>query len=289
MTRRLPSTTALVALEAAARHLSFAKAAQELALSEGAISRQIAKLEAALGVRLFNRVGNRVELSAAGAGYAAQMRTALADIERHTQQLIAQARGTTALEIGVIPTLAGRWLIPLLARFRERHPEIQVNLRERTQPFALEDSGLHAAINYEHSAWQSLRVQRLFETQLVAVCHPRLAAHPPASLPLLHKRESAHSWSRYAALTGLPLGVQTTGPTYDRYSLLIEAAKAGFGMALVPRRYIEEDLASGRLQAPWPVMPELRERYVLVTRAAESVDPTLALFERWLLEEARLE
>lgn len=289
MTRRLPSTTALVALEAAARHLSFARAAQELALSEGAISRQIAKLEAAVGVRLFNRIGNRVELSAAGAGYAAQMRTALADIERHTQQLIAQARGATTLEIGVIPTLAGRWLIPLLARFHERHPEIQVNLRERTQPFALEDSGLHAAINYEHPAWQSLRVQRLFEAPLVAVCHPRLANHPPASLPLLHKRETPHSWRRYAALTGLPLGVQASGPTYDRYSLLIEAAKAGFGMALVPQRYIEEDLATGRLQAPWPAMPELRERYVLVTRPAEAVDPTLALFERWLLEEASLE
>lgn len=289
MTRRLPSTTALVALEAAARHLSFAKAAQELALSEGAISRQIAKLEAALGVRLFNRVGNRVELSAAGAGYAAHMRTALADIERHTQQLIAQACGATALEIGVIPTLAGRWLIPLLARFRERHPDIEVNLRERTQPFALEDSGLHAAINYEHPSWQSLRVQRLFEAQLVAVCHPRLADQPPGSLPLLRKRESPHSWTRYAALAGLSLGTPTAGPTYDRYSLLIEAAKAGFGMALVPQRYIEEDLATGRLLAPWPVMPELRERYVLVTRPAEAMDPALALFERWLLEEASLE
>ena len=85
------------------------------------------------------------------------------------------------------------------------------------------------------------------------------------------------------------MGAQATGPTYDRYSLLIEAAKAGFGMALVPQRYIEEDLATGRLQAPWPAMPELRERYVLVTRPAEAVDPTLALFERWLLEEASLE
>lgn len=288
MTRRLPSTTALVALEAAARHLSFAKAAQELTLSEGAISRQIAKLEAALGVRLFNRVGNRVELSAAGAGYATHMRTALADIERHTQQLIAQARGATALEIGVIPTLAGRWLIPLLARFRERHPDIEVNLRERTQPFALEDSGLHAAINYEHPSWQSLRVQRLFEAQLVAVCHPRLADRPPVSLPLLHKRESPHSWTRYAALAGLSLGAPTAGPTYDRYSLLIEAAKAGFGMALVPEHYIEEELVAGRLQAPWPVLPELRERYVLVTRPAEESDPALATFERWLLEEARV-
>ena len=288
MTRRLPSTTALVALEAAARHLSFAKAAQELSLSEGAISRQIAKLEAALGVRLFLRIGNRVELSAAGARYAAHMRTALADIERHTRQLIAQARGTTALEIGVIPTLAGRWLIPMLARFQERHPDIEVNLRERTQPFALEDSGLHAAINYDHPVWHALRVQPLFETQLVAVCHPRLAGNPPASLPLLHKLESPHSWARYATLTGLPLGAQAVGPTYDRYSLLIEAAKAGFGMALVPEHYIEEDLVTGRLQAPWPVLPELRERYVLVTRPTTEIDTALASFERWLLEEARV-
>lgn len=286
MTRRLPTMTALLALEAAARHQSFAKAAQELSLSEGAVSRQIAKLEDFLGTRLFNRVGNRVELSAAAAAYASQMRTALADIERDTRQFTAKTRGTISLEIGVIPTLASRWLIPSLGRFSTRHPDIEINLRERTQPFSLEESGLHAAINYDDPIWRPMRVQPLFEERMVAICHPDLAAQAPISMPLLHKHASFNSWARYAALSGLPLCASSAGPSYDRYALLIEAAKAGLGMALVPRRYVEEDLVTGRLEAPWPEVPELRERYVLVTRPYEQIAPALARFEKWLMEEA---
>lgn len=285
MSRRLPSTSALLALEAAARHQSFARAAQELSLSEGAISRQIAKLEAFLGVRLFHRVGNRVELSGPGASYAAQMRTALADIERHTRQVMLETPGSTALEIGVIPTLASRWLIPRLARFRQLHPEIEINLRERTQPFTLEDSGLHAAINYDHPIWYSMRVQPLFEEPMVAVCHPCLADEAPERMPLLHKHESPFGWARYAELANMALPAAATGPIYDRYALLIEAAKAGIGMALVPQRYVESDVEEGRLSAPWPTLPQLSERYVLVTRPVAEPPPALAAFERWLVVE----
>ncbi|MBK4994865.1 LysR family transcriptional regulator [Pseudomonas sp. S37] len=286
MSRRLPSISALLALETAARHQSFAKAAQELSLSEGAISRQIAKLEGMLGIRLFNRVGNRVELSELGAGYASRIRASLADIERHTHQLVADARGTTSLEIGIIPTLASRWLIPRLTRFQARYPEIEVNLKERTQPFSLEESGLQAAINYDHPAWRTMKVQPLFEDQMVAVCHPRLASELPGNMPLLHKLASPFNWARYAALAGLPLSTRTAGPTYDRYALLIEAAKAGIGMALVPRRYVERELQEGGLCTPWPEMAELCERYVLVTRPGTETAPALAKFEHWLIEEA---
>lgn len=289
MSRRLPSTAALLALEAAARHQSFAKAAQELSLSEAAISRQIAKLEEFLGMRLFHRVGNRVELSAHGAGYASQIRASLADIERHTLQLIAGSRGITSLEIGVIPTLASRWLIPRLTRFQERHPEIEINLRERTHPFSLEESGLHAAINFDYPIWHTLKVQPLFAEPMVAVCHPRLASQSPQSMPLLHKLASPYTWPRYAALAGLPLSSDPAGPTYDRYALLIEAAKAGIGMALVPGRYVEEELQGGKLVAPWPAIAELCEHYVLVTRPDMETSSALEKFERWLLEEAKAE
>ncbi|MCQ4297707.1 LysR substrate-binding domain-containing protein [Pseudomonas stutzeri] len=286
MSRRLPSTSMMLALEAAARHQSFAKAAQELSLSEGAISRQISKLEEFLGTRLFNRIGNRVELSVAGDNYTSHIRTALADIERHTRQLVADARGSTSLEIGVIPTFASRWLIPRLPRFQARYPDIKVNLHERTQPFSLEHSGLHAAINYVHPAWQTMRVQPLFEEPMVAVCHPRLASELPESMPLLHKLASPYSWARYATLAELPLDSNSTGPTYDRYALLIEAAKAGIGMALVPNCYVEEELLGGRLVAPWPAFEELCKRYVLVTRPSTHAASALTNFKRWLMEES---
>ena len=286
MSKRLPSTSALISFEVAARHQSFAKAAHELSLSEGAISRQIAKLEEFLGTRLFNRVGNRVELTGLGTSYAMQIRGSLADIERHTRQLIADSRGVTSLEIGVIPTLASRWLIPRLTRFHERHPEIEINLRERTKPFSLEESGLQAAINYDHPVWQTMKVQLLFEEPMVPICHPRLRGVAPARMPLLHKLGSNFSWAQYTTLAELPLNAESTGPSYDRYGLLIEVAKAGIGMALVPGRYVEEELLEGKLIAPWPVISEMRERYVLVTRPSIESAPALAKFERWLMEEA---
>lgn len=285
VTRRLPSTTALLALEAAARHQSFARAAQELSLTEGAISRQIAKLESQLGVRLFHRVGNRVELSAPGARYAADMRVALDLIERKTRQLLADSRCDTALEIGVIPTLASRWLIPRMARFHQLHPQIQVNLRERTEPFAFADSGLHAAINFAHPAWNGLEVRPLFEESLLAVCHPDLAERDAAGMPLLHKHEDGERWADYARQARIDLPNPASGSRYDRFSLLIDAAKAGIGMALVPRLYVEDDLQLGRLCAPWPVVSGLTERYVLVTRPGEKA-PALEAFETWLLEES---
>ncbi|MDU9390369.1 LysR substrate-binding domain-containing protein [Pseudomonas sp. zfem002] len=284
MTRRLPGTTALLALEAAARHRSFARAAQELSLSEGAISRQIAKLESLLDVRLFHRVGNRVELTEPGARYAADMREALDLIERKTRQLQAESRVDAPLEIGVIPTFASRWLIPRMARFHQCHPQIRINLRERTEPFDLADSGLHAAINVEHPAWAGMQVEPLFQAPLLAVCHPDLAGRPPAGLPLLHKHEDGEQWADYARHSGIDLPATHGGPRYDRFSLLIDAARAGMGMALVPRLYVEDDLRDGRLVAPWPEVAQLSERYVLVSRPGE--DPTaLGALRRWLLEE----
>ncbi len=285
VTRRLPSTTALLALEAAARHQSFARAAQELSVTEGAISRQIAKLESQLNVRLFLRIGNRVELSELGARYAADMRDALDLIERKTRQLLTSARSDATLEIGVIPTLASRWLIPRMARFQQRHPHIQVNLRERTEPFAFTDSALHAAINFEHPAWAAMQVQPLFEEPLLAVCHPDLAARPPAEQPLLHKHDHGNLWNEYARHAGIDLPDAGSGPRFDRFSLLIDAAKAGIGMALVPRFYVEDELQQGRLHAPWPEVSALTERYVLVTRPGDQ-PPALELFKHWLLEES---
>lgn len=285
MTRRLPSTTALLAFESAARHESFARAAHELSLTEGAISRQVAKLEDFLGVRLFHRVSNRVELSAPGTRYANEVRELLERLERQTRQFMTDAQGNQTLELGVIPTMASRWLIPRITGFHKRHPDIEINLRARTQPFALNDSELHAAISIEHPAWIGMQVQPLFQEPLIAVCHPTLVHHTPAHIPLLHKHGVGERWAQYASLSGMNLPNTTSGPNYDRYSLLIEAARSGIGMALVPRLYVEEDIILGRLSSPWPGVPELAERFVLVTRPDTLAMPAIEAFREWLLDE----
>lgn len=135
MRRKIPSSAALLAFEAAARHGNFARAAAELALTEGAISRQIARLEALLDSKLFDRTGSRVRLNPAGARYARQVREILARLERDTHDVSGMPVDGRSLEIAVLPTFASRWLIPRLGRFAAQHPHIVVNIAARSDPF----------------------------------------------------------------------------------------------------------------------------------------------------------
>ncbi|SDI30285.1 LysR substrate binding domain-containing protein [Paraburkholderia phenazinium] len=158
MRRKIPSNSALLAFEAAARHGSFARAAEELALTEGAISRQIGRLEAFLGVALFERIGNRVRLAPNGTRYALQVRESLDRLERDSLYLMGQPIEGASIEVAAIPTFATRWLIPRLKRFQNKHPNITVHIAERMEPFILAGSGFDAAIHFEHPAWAGSRL-----------------------------------------------------------------------------------------------------------------------------------
>lgn len=293
MRRKIPSNSALMAFEASARHGSFARAADELALTEGAISRQIGRLEAFLGVTLFERVGNRVRLLPNGERYAGQVRESLDRLERDSQYLMGQTSDGASLDIAIIPTFATRWLIPRLARFRERHPNIVVHLSERMEPFVLAGSGFDAAIHFEHPAWTGMRTHRLLHERLVPVCHPTLldASIGDASLdklPRLHRRQNPEAWQRYAQETGIALTNPAIGARYDLHAMLIEAALAGLGVALVPRLYVETELAEGRLIAPWPDGQSISKTFCLILpEPIRLSDGPTQLFANWLLQESR--
>lgn len=295
MRRKIPSNAALVAFEASARHGSFARAADELSLTEGAISRQIGRLETFLGVLLFERVGNRVRLLPNGERYAAQIRESLDRLERDSQSLMGQPSDGASLDIATIPTFAVRWLIPRLARFREKHPNIIVNLVERMDPFVLAGSGFDAAIHFEHPAWTGMRTHRLMQETLVPVCHPELLHGVKRevsldSLPRLHRRQNPDAWQRYAQECEIALTNPAAGPRYDLHAMVIEAALAGLGVALVPRLYIETELAEGRLIAPWPEGESIAKTFCLILPEPirHSGEP-VQFFANWLLEEAQVE
>lgn len=292
MRRKIPSHSALMAFEAAARHGSFARAADELSLTEGAISRQIGRLEAFLGVTLFERVGNRVRLLPNGERYAAQVRETLDRLERDSQYLMGQPSDGASLDIAILPTFATRWLIPRLRRFQERHPNITVHLAERMEPFVLADSGFDAAIHFEHPAWTGMRTHRLLHEVLVPVCHPVLidgkdAATALDALPRLHRRQNPDAWQRYAEETGIALTNPAIGARYDLHAMLIEAALAGLGVALVPRLYVEAELSDGRLVAPWPEGASISKTFCLILpepiRLSEN---PVQVFADWILHEA---
>jgi len=293
MRRKIPSNSALMAFEASARHGSFARAANELALTEGAISRQIGRLEAFLGVTLFERVGNRVRLLPNGERYAVQVRESLDRLERDSQYLMGQPSDGASLDIATIPTFATRWLIPRLMRFREKHPNITVHLAERMEPFVLAGSGFDAAIHFEHSAWTGMQTHRLLHETLVPVCHPALLGEGQGiksldELPRLHRRQNPDAWQRYAQETGIVLTNPTIGARYDLHSMLIEAARVGLGVALVPRLYIEPELAEGHLVAPWPDGESISKTFCLVLpEPIQLSDSPVQAFANWLLNEAR--
>ena len=290
MRRKIPSNASLQAFEAAARHGNFARAAQELALTEGAISRQIARLEALLGCRLFDRTGSRVRLNPVGARYASRVRETLERLEHDTQFVSGMPEGSQSLELAALPTFASRWLIPRLGGFRARHPAITLNIAARTDPFILNGSGFDAALHFEHSAWAGMRVTPLFEERRIPVCHPALLTrgdglHPLNTLPRLHRRQNPDAWLQWANESGMQLDNPAQGARYELHEMAIAAALSGQGVALVPKIYVENELARGALVAPWPEAVSLSKMFCLIKPVVSGIsDPALEAFERWLCE-----
>jgi len=293
MRRNIPSHSALVAFEAAARHGSFARASDELVLTEGAVSRQIARLENFLGVTLFERIGNRVRLLPNGERYAEQVRETLDRLERDSLVLMGQPHDGASLDIAILPTFAMRWLIPRLKRFQDKHPNIAVNLTERMDPFVVAGSGFDAVIHFEHPAWAGMRTYRLFQEVLIPVCHPALLAGKDETtaldaLPRLHRRQNPDAWRRYAQETGIALTNPALGVRFDLHAMLIAAALAGLGVALTPRLYVEAELADGRLAAPWPASTSTAKTFCLVLPEPIRLNAgPVQSFANWLFEEAR--
>lgn len=292
MRRKIPSHSALLAFEAAARHGSFARAAEELARTEGAISRQIGRLEAFLEVTLFERIGNRVRLLPNGTRYATQVREILDRLERDSLYLMGQPSQGASLEIAAIPTFATRWLIPRLKRFQDRHPDITVHIAERMEPFLLAGSGFDAAIHFAHPAWAGMHVHPLLEEVLVPVCSPALLAAAGDNvslddLPRLHRRQNPDAWQLYAQESGIALTNSAVGARYDLHAMLIQAALAGLGVALVPRLYVGDEIAQGRLVAPWPEGKAVTKHFCLVLPdPIESSQGPVQAFAKWVIEEA---
>lgn len=291
MRRKIPSSNALQAFEAAARHENFARAAEELSLTEGAISRQIGRLESFLNCKLFDRIGSRVKLNLVGERYAHHVRETLERLDRDTQYIQGLPEGSKSLEISCLPTFASRWLIPCLGNFWQKHPDITVNIAIRTDPFILTGSGFDAAIHFEDPSWAGMRSQFLFEENLVPICHPRILSNKYLinqldQLPLIHRRQNLEAWREYAQENGVILSHPAQGARYDLHEMAISAALAGLGIALVPHIYVKKELEDGVLIAPWPKSRLLKKRFCLVKPPEISInETTLVAFETWLKTE----
>jgi LysR family glycine cleavage system transcriptional activator len=291
MLRRLPSLNALKVFEAAARSESFTRAAEELCVTQGAVSHQVKALEATLGIKLFNRERQRLVITEAGREYLAVVRDALDRIAVGTDRLV-QRQNSGVLTVSTSPDFAAKWLVNRLGRFAEAHPDIDLRVSATVHyiDFAQEDVDL--AIRHGDGNWPGLDVVRLCSEQLFPVCAPKLVsgrngitkASDLLKFPLL-RLDDWKNWARWFDAAGIAAPV-TQGPVLNRASMLIDAAVDGQGVALARTALAAWDLINGRLVKPIDVSLRMSNTYWIVCPKVTSGVPKIAMFRNWLLAEA---
>jgi DNA-binding transcriptional LysR family regulator len=296
MRRRLPSTQALACFEAAARHQSYTRAAQELALTQGAVSRQVAALEEQLGVALFRRSQHGMVLTAAGADYARQVAQRLDALERDTLDVRSRQGQGDRVAIASVPTFAARWLIPRLSSLAQVHPQLQVHIEARSRPFLFSELQVEAAIfagtPEQVRQWAGTRAQWLMPEEVLPVCSPgllkgsrTLSPQALAALPLLQQSTRPEAWRQWFAAQGVDAEQALAGPRYELFSMQAAAAEAGLGVALMPTLLVQDELASGRLVVACRKPLKGQRGYYLVQPGADE-RPALAVFKQWLMAQA---
>ncbi|MES3000493.1 MAG: transcriptional regulator GcvA [Pseudomonadota bacterium] len=294
MSRRLPPLNALRAFEAAARCGNFTRAAQELFVTQGAVSRHVGTLEDWLKVRLFDRGRHGISLTPPGQAYFASVRSALDQIEHGTRQL-QQSPDERRLRIKLPPTFAIRWLMPRLARFHAAHPEIDVQITTSHQKVDFERDDVDVSIHSEQRPPTGSGFRRLFGETLVPVCAPGLLeSGPPLAKPddlaghvLLCSMNRPNDWPAWLAAAGARGVDGNSGLKFENAALAYQAAadKLGVIVALLP--FVRDDLAAGRLVAPFALEVPTEGAYYLAYPTREPKPKRVLDFEEWIVAEAR--
>lgn len=302
MRRALPSTQALVCFEAAARHESYTRAAQELALSQGAVSRQLMALEALVGVPLFQRTRHGVALTVAGQAYARKVRHWLLGMERDTLDVMAHQGAGGTIQLAAVPTFATRWLMPRLPLLAKAQPDITVHIDTQTRPFLFADTGFDAALYAgtpeQVRNWPGIAALHLMDEDVVPVCSPRLLdkaaqrapgrawqplpAQALADLPLLQQSTRPQGWQQWFQSAGVESARAMDGPRYELFSMLAVAATHGMGVALMPPMLVEAELARGELVVACAQPLRGERSYYFITPAQQPQSAVLQAFSSWL-------
>ncbi|HEY9039123.1 MAG TPA: LysR substrate-binding domain-containing protein [Roseovarius sp.] len=285
--RFLPSIASLRALEALDRLGSATAAAEALALTQSAVSRQIQALEEQLGVSLIVRDGRRIALTPDAVQYAAEVRAALNQIAQASLKLAVNPSGG-ALNLAILPTFGMRWLVPRLPDFARSHPEVTLNLSTRIKPFNFATEPFDAAIYFGADDWPGTQSMRLRGEAVVAVCAPELLeAKPPSSaaslleMPLMHIETRPDGWRAWFAAQGIETE-RVTGTIYDQFSTITQAALHGLGVALLPEYLAKVDIAAGRLVVAWGGPTPSPGAYHLIWPDTKTGDGALTKFRDWL-------
>ncbi len=294
--RRLPPLNALRAFEAAARHRSFTKAARELHVTPAAVSHQVKALEAHVGVGLFRRLNNGLDLTAAGQRFLPLLTEGFDRLDA-AQRRLAASSSRQVVTVSVLHSIATKWLAPRLARFYDAHPDIDLRVDASDRQAGPPYDGSDLAICYGAAAGH--HSEELFRDCVFPVCSPALATEPealetPGDLSrhtLLHidwaeKHGASPDWRVWLRAAGVTDIDAARGPRFTLSSMAIQAAIAGEGLALGQWLFAADDMAAGRLVKPFALSLPLESAYFLVVPPAAMEDPATAAFRRWVLSEA---
>ena len=290
----MPSTAALRAFDAAARHLSFTGAAADLGQTQGAVSHQIRELETRLGVTLFERQARGIALTESGRIYLPFAREAL-DCLRAGDGALHPTAADHVLTVSCSPNFATKWLVPRLGGFVATHPDIDLRISAAMQHVTFDRDGIDMAVRHGDGKWPRLDVTRLCAETVFPVCSPNLL--PPsgrtirvghlADFVLVHDQDRV-GWARWLAAVGAPVDAFDLehGPVFNQTSLAIDAAVAGQGVALARSALASLDLAAGRLVRPVTDEVAADFAYWIVCPKPSATRPTISRFRQWLLGQA---
>jgi LysR family glycine cleavage system transcriptional activator len=292
MPRRLPPLNALPSFEAAARHLSFSRAADELRVTHGAVSRAVRNLEDHLGVQLMVRATRSVRLTPIGASFAAEIRDVLEHLAAATSAATGQTSGIVS--VSTIDSFAARWLMPRLFRFRRTHGDIDVRVATSERLADFVSDGIDIAIRCGGGQYPGLSAELLMKEDHFPVCSPKLLR---GRYPLRTAADLAHhtllhdvftvDWAIWLHSAGIDNVDPHRGPTFLSSDHAIQAAVAGEGVVLGRSALVADDLAAGRLVRPFELSLPAGFAYYVVYPQRALQRPSVKAFRDWLMAEAR--
>jgi DNA-binding transcriptional LysR family regulator len=283
--RRIPSLNGLRAFETAARHCSFTAAADELNVTQAAISRMVRLLEERMGIQLFERRPNGLTLTAQGKALQPGLTAALDAIAGVIDEVVAM-RTTPVLTLGVGPSFAVRWLIPRLASFYGEHPEIEVRIATGGAINPFQDDWT-CGIRLGDGNWPGYEAEPMFSADLFPVCTAAIAARLAKSEDLsgetlLQVAHAPGDWPLWLSAAGVKVRQKNFGPRFDNYAMVLQAALDGMGVAIGLGPYVADDIAAGRLVAPFPLSVPKGRAWYLVYQSFRQQEPALIAFKAWL-------
>src|SRR6056297_577631 len=291
MSRSLPSLNALRTFEAVSRHGSSTNAADELNVTQSAVSRMIKGLEEHLELRLFERAGRQITLTEDGIYYSEKISKAMDILEVASRELTDTRAGRGILSIGMLPTFGTKWLLPRLGAFMQLHPELSVDITSSDGELDFTDERIDAAIRFGYGNWTGARAEPLLSEELQVVCSPRImdGPYPLTDYGQLRRHSLiAHSsrpgtWSHWLQAVGASTDGYDKSLRLEHFYMVLQAAKSGLGIGLLPSYLAADDIAKGSLTAPFPVRVVSPGGYYLVTPWDKTDLPRVQAFRDWVL------